>query len=147
MKRNTLSDIQASVPIAVDANPMPLRLPKGSAICAYRGEVWITQEGMLDDVILGPGERFDVKGRELILASATRGNAFVFVVGPTHAPIAPNVTRRHSPRAANGADKRGFAKRYGAGVIAKAVSAWITPEPTPSHGVPAQSASQEIIAG
>jgi hypothetical protein len=32
---------------------MPLRLP-GSAIFAYRSEIWITQEGMFDDVIWRP---------------------------------------------------------------------------------------------
>ena len=43
---------RASAPLAVDASPTPLRLPKGSAIFAYRGDLWITQEGMRDDWIL-----------------------------------------------------------------------------------------------
>jgi hypothetical protein len=87
MNRNPFSDIQASTLLAVDANPMPLRLPKGSAIFAYRGEIWITQEGMYDDVILAPGERFEVKSRELILATATQGSACVIVVHPKHADL------------------------------------------------------------
>ncbi len=74
---------RAGAPLAVDASPTPLRLPKGSAIFAYRGDLWITQEGMRDDWILRPGERFDVKGRGLILVSATRrGSAQLFVVPP-----------------------------------------------------------------
>ena len=85
MNQNPLSDIQAGIPLAVDAKPMPLRLPKGSAIFAYRGEIWITQEGMFDDVILAPGERFDVKNRELILATATQGSAYLVVAEPLRA--------------------------------------------------------------
>jgi hypothetical protein len=76
MNRNTF---------VVDANPLPLRLPEGSVIFASRGEVWITQEGMFDDVILGPGERFDVKSPELILASATRGSGYLVVAQPAQA--------------------------------------------------------------
>ena len=75
---------RAGAPLAVDASPTPLRLPKGSAIFAYRGDLWITQEGIRDDWILRPGERFDVKSRGLILVSATRrGSAQLFVVLPT----------------------------------------------------------------
>ena len=74
---------RAGAPLAVDASPTPLRLPKGSAIFAYQGDLWITQEGMRDDWILRPGERFDVKGRGLILVSATRrGSAQLFVAPP-----------------------------------------------------------------
>ena len=73
---------RANTPLAVDASPTPLRLPKGSAIFAYRGDAWITQEGMRDDLILRPGDRFDVKGRGLILVSATRRGSAQLVVAP-----------------------------------------------------------------
>ena len=43
---------RAGAPLAVDASPTPLRLPKGSAIFAYQGDLWITQEGVRDDWIL-----------------------------------------------------------------------------------------------
>ena len=79
MNRNTLAEDLTSTLLAVDASPKPLRLPVGSAIFAYRGEVWITQEGMHEDVILGPGDRFDVHSRALILASATQGTADIYV--------------------------------------------------------------------
>lgn len=86
MNRNTLAEDLTSTLLSVDARPIPLRLPIGSAIFAYSGEVWITQEGMHDDVILGPGERFDVHSRELILASATkRRAATVYVACPPEA--------------------------------------------------------------
>ena len=70
MNRNTLAKDQATM-FTVDGNPMPLCLPIGSAIFVYLGQVWITQEGMHEDVVLGPGERFDVRSGALILASGS----------------------------------------------------------------------------
>ena len=72
MNPNTLAEDQTSTLLSVDARPVSLRLPVGSAIFAYSGEVWITQEGMYEDVILGPGQRFDVHSRAPILASSTK---------------------------------------------------------------------------
>jgi hypothetical protein len=85
MNPNTLAEDQTSTLLNVDKRPMALRLPIGSAIFAYSGEVWITQERMHDDVILGPGERFDVHSRDLILASATKNPASVYVACPADA--------------------------------------------------------------
>ena len=84
MNRNTLAKDQATM-FTVDGNPMPLCLPIGSAIFVYLGQVWITQEGMREDVVLGPGERFDVRSGALILASGIRGNAHVYVACPQEA--------------------------------------------------------------
>jgi hypothetical protein len=56
-----------------------------------RGEAWITQERMADDVILGAGQRFDVPSRELLVISATRGLATLVVAEPA-------VARRHPMR-------------------------------------------------
>jgi hypothetical protein len=80
MNPNTLAEDQASTLLNVDAKPISLRLPIGSAICTYSGEVWITQEGMREDVFLGPGQRFDVHSRALILASATKKRAATLYV-------------------------------------------------------------------
>ena len=77
-----ISADRAHKPLAVDASPTQLRLPKGSAILASRGDLWITQEGMRDDFILRPGDRFNVKGRGLILVSATRRGSAQLVVAP-----------------------------------------------------------------
>jgi len=85
MNPNTLAEDQTSTLLTVDANPMSLRLPIGSAIFTYRGEVWITQEGMHDDVILGPGERFDVRSRASIVASAIKKQATVYIACPADA--------------------------------------------------------------
>ena len=69
MNRNTLAQDEATM-FTVAGNPMPLSLPIGSAIFVYLGQVWITQEGMREDVILRPGERFTVRSGALIVASA-----------------------------------------------------------------------------
>lgn len=82
MNPNTLANDDISTLLTVDANPVRLRLPAGSAIFIYSGEVWITQEGLRDDVVLGRGERFDVHSRELILVSAIRGNARIYAASP-----------------------------------------------------------------
>ena len=79
MNRN-LQIFDADVTLSLDEAPLPMQLPAGAAIFALRGKVWITQERLRDDVVLAAGERFDVKGSELILASAIRGSALVHVV-------------------------------------------------------------------
>ena len=71
--------LDASLTLSLDADPLPLRLPVGAAIFAVRGTVWITQERLRDDVILAPGERFDVKRGGLILAGAIKGAAVIHV--------------------------------------------------------------------
>ena len=78
MNPNTLAEDQTSTLLTVDARPVWLRLPVGSAIFVYSGEVWITQEGMHEDVVLGPGERFDVHSGALILASGTGKRSRLF---------------------------------------------------------------------
>ena len=79
MNRNH-ETLDVDVTLSLDDAPVPLRLPAGAAIFALRGEVWITQERLRDDVILARGERFDVNGTELILASAIKGSAAIRVV-------------------------------------------------------------------
>ena len=86
MNPNTLAEDQSSTLLSIDARPVWLRLPVGSAIFAYSGEVWITQDGMHEDVILGPGQRFDVHSRAPILASSTKKrSASVYVACPRDA--------------------------------------------------------------
>jgi hypothetical protein len=93
-------DPSAGATLEVGAAPVALRLPAGSAIFTVRGEAWITQERLADDIILGPGERFDVPNRELLVISATRGPATLFVAEPAAA-------RRHTTR-----DVVDFARRH-----------------------------------
>ena len=83
MNPNTLShDDDTGSLLTVDANPVRLRLPIGSAIFVFSGEVWITQEGRRDDVVLGFGERFDVQSCELILVSGLQGSARIYAASP-----------------------------------------------------------------
>ena len=86
MNRN-LQIFDADVTLSLDDTPLPMQLPVGAAIFALRGKVWITQERLRDDVVLAAGERFDVKGTELILASAISGSALVHVVSAAEARV------------------------------------------------------------
>ena len=86
MNRN-LQVFDADVTLSLDDTPLPMQLPVGAAIFALRGKVWITQERLRDDVVLAAGERFDVKGTELILASAISGSALVHVVSAAEARV------------------------------------------------------------
>ena len=86
MSRN-LETLDADVTLSMGDAPLPLHLPVGAAIFALRGEVWITQERLRDDIVLARGERFDVKGTGLILASAIKDSATMHVVPPAEARI------------------------------------------------------------
>src|SRR5512134_2482831 len=72
---------------SLDATPLELQLPRGAAVFAVRGHVWITQERMPDDIVLTAGERFDVRSREPLLLSAIKESAVVLVVPPAEARI------------------------------------------------------------
>jgi Protein of unknown function (DUF2917) len=87
MMNRHLQIFDADVTLSLDDTPVPMQLPAGAAIFALRGKVWITQERLRDDVVLAAGERFDVKGTELILASAIRGSALVHVVPAAEARV------------------------------------------------------------
>ena len=82
MNPNTLAHDDTGSLLTVDANPLRLRLPIGSAIFVFSGEVWITQEGRRDDVVVGLGGRFDVQSCELILVSGLQGNARIYAASP-----------------------------------------------------------------
>lgn len=70
------------VTLEIDAVPVTLRLPRGAAIFAVRGETWLTQERRPDDVILAHGARYDLADSAPIVVSATRGRATLQVVRP-----------------------------------------------------------------
>jgi hypothetical protein len=84
MNRN-LETFDTDVTLSLNDAPLPLRAPVGAAIFAMRGDVWITQERLSDDIVLAPGERFDVKSTELIIASAIKDTATIHVVPPAAA--------------------------------------------------------------
>jgi len=88
----TLSiDHATGTTLDVDGSPITLRLPAGSAIFAVGGEAWITQERVTEDIILGAGQRFDVRTRDPLVIRATRGRAVLFVARPA-------VARRYRER-------------------------------------------------
>lgn len=88
MNPNMEADDFASTFIRIDANPLPLQLPIGSAVFVVRGEVWLTQDGCTEDFILGAGKRFEIRSDELILVSATKGDAQLYLARPAIAAAA-----------------------------------------------------------
>lgn len=85
MNTHCTPDASIAMTLSVERKPMSLRLPEGTVIFTVRGETWITQERVAEDIILGPGGRYDVSSREQIVISATGQSAVVHVVGPESA--------------------------------------------------------------
>jgi len=85
MNSHCTPDPSIAMTLSVEHTPMSLRLPAGTVIFTVRGETWITQERVAADIILGPGERYDVSSREQIVISATGQSAVVHVVAPESA--------------------------------------------------------------
>jgi hypothetical protein len=61
------------------SQPLAFHLSPGSAVYAIDGLLWVTQEGLVDDVVLKPGQRFDVHHPGLILANAVEEPARVYI--------------------------------------------------------------------
>jgi hypothetical protein len=123
MNRN-LQIFDADVTLSLDDAPLPLQLPVGAAIFALRGKVWITQERLRDDIVLAAGERFDVKGTELILVSAISGSALVHVVPAVEA----RVNREHEIHdfmRARAVRLRRDAVEHAADRIGSSIATWI----------------------
>jgi hypothetical protein len=64
--------------------PLSLHLVHGTRVRALSGTLWLTQEGLGEDVMLAPGERFDVKRKGLIVMNAVAGSGSVCIETPTH---------------------------------------------------------------
>ena len=58
-------------------NPVVLRLAPGSRVSVTAGTVWLTQEGMIDDIVLTPGREFVVPlhGTQVVSAVDTPATA------------------------------------------------------------------------
>jgi hypothetical protein len=75
--------------LRVDTHPVTLHLLPGSTVFAVRGEAWITQDGLCEDIIVTPGRAFVVPGRGSLVISATRDAADLFIVRPELARAHP----------------------------------------------------------
>jgi hypothetical protein len=61
------------------SQPLAFHVLPGSAVYAVDGLLWVTQEGLMDDVVLKPGQRFDVRHEGLIVATAVEEPARVYI--------------------------------------------------------------------
>jgi len=85
MNAHTHVEDRGNTLIDVDSTPLALQLPVGAAVFAVQGDVWLTQEGRYEDVILAPGARFDVTSRKPIVVSAIVAPAGVYIARPVGA--------------------------------------------------------------
>ncbi len=63
--------------------PLSVHVPVGSALHCITGRVWLTQEGLFDDVILAAGEKFVVRQRGPIVMTGICGAALVYLSAGT----------------------------------------------------------------
>ena len=63
--------------------PLAVYVPTGSTVHCIRGRVWLTQEGLLDDIVLAAGEKFVARQKGLILMNAIDGAALVYLSAGT----------------------------------------------------------------
>ena len=59
--------------------PLAFHLSHGSAVYAINGLLWVTQEGLVDDIVLESGQWFDVRHDGLIVASAVDQPALAYL--------------------------------------------------------------------
>lgn len=84
----SLEDLDlASMLYRVDGDGLALRPPVGAALFVARGEVWLTQDGLREDLILRAGERFDVRRPGMVVVSATHGAADVYLARAADARV------------------------------------------------------------
>jgi hypothetical protein len=107
---NTTHDNTTGGPVTVGTHPVTLHVPDGTALFALRGEAWITQEGLRDDIILAPGQRFVAHGRGALVVSATRAPVDLLMVRPALARAYPS------------ADVYEFARSYAAHLRRQAIA-------------------------
>jgi len=64
-------------------HPLSVRVPVGSAVHCIAGRAWLTQEGLLDDVVLAAGEKFVARQKGLIVLNGICGAALVYLSAGT----------------------------------------------------------------
>ena len=70
---------------------LSLHLPRGATVCAVSGTVWLTQDGLIEDVLLAPGERYEVAKKGHVVLNALAGSASVYIELPA-AARAPEIS-------------------------------------------------------
>jgi hypothetical protein len=85
-------EINGSVVTLARDGLIALRDAAHAQVFCQSGSLWITREGEIKDVILGPGDRLSIGNRGLTLISALRTSALALVDGESSAPRAqPNI--------------------------------------------------------
>ena len=75
--------------------PLSLQVPVGASVRALCGTVWLTQEGLIEDVVLAPGDRFEIKRKTLVVMNSVAAPATVYVEQPAQLPHGVVITPEH----------------------------------------------------
>jgi hypothetical protein len=62
--------------------PLSLHLPGGATVHALSGDVWLTQEKLIEDVVLAPGGRYEARTAGHVVMNAIAESASVYVELP-----------------------------------------------------------------
>jgi len=139
MNRNS-EILESSPSLNLDATPVSLRLPAGAAVFALRGTVWLTQERLRDDIILAPGDRFDLRRSAPIVVSAVDQTATLVVAPPAaaHAHAQRDVyefSRANALRLRREANRRlaGLARAAAVSLLGRVRAALLARRPAVGH--------------
>ena len=72
--------------ITLNTQWRPITLPRDSLIRVIRGQIWVTEEGVLDDIILVAGQSLALRARGMVLAAATQTPAVVMIASSLRVP-------------------------------------------------------------
>jgi hypothetical protein len=62
--------------------PLSFHLPNGATVHALSGNVWLTQEKLIEDVVLAPGGRYEARTAGHVVMNAIGESAIVYVELP-----------------------------------------------------------------
>ncbi len=72
--------------ITLNTQWRPITLPPDSLIRVLSGQIWVTEDGVLDDIILAAGQSLALGARGVVLAAATQTPAVVMIASSLRVP-------------------------------------------------------------
>ena len=77
MDRGDIERNAGSLVALAPEHPITVHLSPGATVTAIAGTVWLTQEGMIEDIVLRPGQQFVVPAKGAQVLSAVDASALV----------------------------------------------------------------------
>ncbi|MCZ7565697.1 MAG: DUF2917 domain-containing protein [Burkholderiales bacterium] len=85
MERSATSHLVRLIAAVPGRRTLRIPRPRGHRVAARSGEIWVTQEHRLGDIVLRPGESVELEGNGLALVTAL-ASADVEVIPPAQTP-------------------------------------------------------------